>query len=390
MIMEAIRAEVNSILPITFYRKETLTLDHEDDQECTTSFESVKAEICETIRGLSKQDINKKVLILQGGYGCGKSSLLKRIITEIGADKEEFDSQSWWLTQFSAYATLESLFLFLAEKAEKLGIRDSSQALKRTTGDLATRKDAAFKTLYHCKVLLIDDIDASVSFDFGFLDKIMCKELIIIGTCTGLLNNKLEATKIFQIPDKGLHSSDVKSTLLSNGIDAEKTNTVIQLADKLGPFFGSVLTQAVINNILSMEETVDLNSQTANHNDLIERVFLKIFSKLSVECQSILVDVGFLRTPLSFKDEKLFDLLLKLGLLKKHKISEGKCLIQAPNCITMILKKLENVEGVNLLANENGKKPTTLDLWFMILPGILKDLVKEAESHAWPFVPEAW
>ena len=387
--MESIRSEVSSILPITFHRKQIPSLVHRDDRVWSVEANRLKQQICNLIKDPSLLENEKQVLIVQGGYGCGKTTLLRRVNEGIGNDDSEFRAESLWFTQFNAYSSLEQLFLFLADKAESLGMRDASQILRKTTGELADRKDAAFNVFYHCKVLFIDDIDANGRFDFKFLSEIACKELTIVATCTDLQKSGLKASKVVYIPDKIFYEAE-SSSILSNEITPEETDSIKHLAERLGPTFGSILFQSIAFNVLAIEEALNLALQVGNHDELVECLFLKIFSKLPTETQNVLLDVAFIRTPLPYKDDGLFHLPLSLGLLKRFQVSDGKWVIQTPACITNILKKLEIGSHGHLIANRSERVPTSLDLWMKLLPAILVDLIKKAEDHAWPFVPEAW
>ena len=387
--MEGIRSEVSSILPITFHRKQIPSLVYRYDRAWSAEADNLKQYICKLIKDTALQETENGVLLVQGGYGCGKTTLLRRIIEEIGNDNSEFKAESLWFTQFNTYSSLEHLFLFLADKAESLGIRDASQVLRKATGELAERKDAAFKVFYHCRILFIDDIDANAFFDFQFLSDIVCKELIIVATCTDRQNSGLKANKVVHIPDKIFYESE-NSFSLSNEITPEETGAIKHLSERLGSTFGSILLKAIDNDVLTIKEALNLTSQMEKHDELVECLFLKIFCKVPAETRIVLLDIAFIRTPLPFKDDMLFHLPLKLGLLKKFQISDGKWVIQTPACITSILKKLEKGSHSHLIANGIERNPTSLDLWMALLPAILVDLIRKAEDHAWPFVPEAW
>ena len=388
--MEKMRAEVNSLLPITFYRKETPNIVRRDDRNWSEEAKSLVQEVCVAIKDLSRQETNKKVLVLQGGYGCGKTTLLQIIIEELGRDDGEFKAEGLWFTTLNYYASFESLCLFLAEKAESLGMRDASQVLKKTTGETARRKEAAFSVFYHCKILFIDDIDANVSFDFEFLSHIACKELTIVAACTNLLSNKLETSRIIRIPEKAFQKSDLKLSILLPIYNSEQTDALVHLAGCLGPKFSAILIQALLHKVLTVEEALSCTQQLGKHEEMVEILLQEIICKIPAESLCALYCIAYVRTPLPLKDDSFFDLLLKLGLLCKFEMSNGKWAIQAPACITKVLKRLEisNQELFSTFRKEN--VPKSLELWRMLLPKILMDLINKAEDHAWPFVPEAW
>ena len=388
--MEDTRAEVNSLLPITFYRKEDSAPVDGSSRVWSREADRFTQRTCKVVKDLSQQDIDKKILIVQGGYGYGKTTLLRRLIEELGRGDDEFKGESLWFIKLSIYASLEHLFLFLADKAEGLGMRDASQILKKTTGELAGKKDAAFEVFYHCKALFIDDIDANSSFDFKFLSDIACKNLVIVVTCTDVLSNGLQANKIVQIPEETFYSAENLPILLLD-ISSEQTDIVQQLAEKLGSTFSYILIQSILHGVLTAKEALNLASQGDRGDKLIEKVFFKIFCKLPAQSQSILLNVAFIRTPLPVKDDKLFQFLLKLGLLRKSTFPDGKCVIQAPTCVIEILKKLERGKHSSLLKNaQQESSNTSLDLWMSLLPKILIDLINKAKDHTWPFIPEAW
>lgn len=385
--MEARRAEANSLLPITFNRKIPSTRINNDYEEREANQDEVLSEqISDEIKALTLLNgIDKKILILKGGYGCGKTSLLKRIYEKVGTDVKKFPPNSLWFAEMNGYSSVESTFEFLAEKAELHGVRESSQLLRTTTVDFKARKNAAVKVLYHCTVFFIDNLDASGNFDFGFLDEIACKDVIFLITSTENLAERINATKVFEIPKGTFHKP--LATACPKVTSSDQASLVCNFSKNLGPFFSSVLMQAIRVGTLSIDEALEAASNSKRQYELVEDFFLEILRKLPEESRNVLLSVVFMRTDLPIKDEKLFAPLLQLKLLKKSEVEENKWTVKVPNCVWMVLRKLEKA---NKLMNDNKKAPSALELWTMLLPPILQDLVKQAEQHAWPFIPEAW
>ena len=95
-----------------------------------------------------------------------------------------------------------------------------------------------------------------------------------------------------------------------------------------------------------------------------------------------------MRVPLPIADECIFKNLVELGICQKIQTESKQITILSLNSVKQIIRALQLVCQYG--DDGNSERPTMLYLWMLLLPDILKDLIKKAEDHSWPFVPEAW
>ena len=393
--------EVNKFLPQRFHKAEDLLVAEQSTGNVhvvrTISsglFSSIEAETANIVRKISdlkRGDEDEKILMLRGSYGCGKTTFLRNIVDEIVKTKV-FLRNEIWCTSLDQYSTLESMFYFLAGKADHHGMREQHQILLKATESLDERKQAANKVLFHCKFLLIEDIDSSKEFDYSFLKYIANKEIIILCTCTNPVNKESVQFAELNLP-KCSSSASTNTASPLPGLNEEQIQEVMPLLEMLGPFYTSVLVQAISAGCVTFQ-SVSLRAKipstdTSSANKIIEAIFAQIFSTLRSKDKLKLINLASTRIPLPIKTKDSYEMLLKLGLIEMVKSSDGKMSVKLPHNVMMIMRELYHI----ILDDADLKKETEISavaMWKDVLPEKLQELLKLAENHTWPFVPEAW
>ena len=392
--------EVNKFLPQRFHTSEYL---HDAEKSTGTAhdvartissglFSSIEAEITNIVRKISdlkRRYSDEKILVLRGSYGCGKTTFLRNIVDEIVKAKM-FLPNEIWCTSLDQYSTLESMFYFLAGKADHHGMTEQHQILLKSTENLDERKQAANEVLFHCKFLLIEDIDSSQEFDHSFLKHIVNEEIIILCTCTNpVKKGKVEFAEL-NLPKC---NSFAPTNATSPALNGEQIQEVMPLLEILGPFYTSVLVQAISAGCLTFQ-SVSLyakmpSTYSSSANKVIEAIFAQIFSTLRSEDKAKLINLASTRIPLPIKTKDSYELLLKLGLIEMVKSADGKMSVKLPHSMMMILRELHHII-MDDAALKNETAMHAVAMWKDLLPEKLQELIKLAENHAWPFVPEAW
>lgn len=391
---------VNRFLPQRFHKAEDLLNSEQSTVEVEGRvvnlglFSSNKAGIADIVRKISelkRRQKDEKIFVLQGSYGCGKTTILRDIVDEI-VKTNVFLPNEIWCTSLDQYSTLESIFYFLAGKADHHGMREQHQILLKATEGLDERKQAANKVLFHCKFLLIENIDSSKEFDHNFLKYIVNKEIMILCTCTSPVDLENVEFLEFNIQKCISHAPKNAPFPALDCLDEQQIQEVMPLLEKLGPFYTSVLVQAVSAGLITFQ-SISLYAKmpatfSSSASKVIEAVFAQIFNKLRTQDKIQLIDLASTRIPLPIKAKESYEGLLKLGLVKMLS-TDGKLSVKLPHNVIMIMRGLDEIIK-EYAPMKKESEISAVTMWKDLLPQKLQELLKQAENHAWPFVPEAW
>ncbi|XP_065066391.1 uncharacterized protein LOC135692242 isoform X1 [Rhopilema esculentum] len=383
------RAEISKLLPIRALN----TNEINQNTSCIPAGDRLvlASEICNKILQLKEKDEDDKFVVIKSSYGFGKTTLLNQIADEV-TKRGGITQNEVWALNFDQNSSMETIFGFFAQKAEVHGLQLEQQMLRKTHLELRRRLEAAFKVLFYCKLLILDDADASDFFDFAFLNEIANKDLIICFSCIHFAKDKFSNCSVYEIPCRNQADVDAdfyKQLLLQYG--GKEKEKLSSLARKLGPLYGKIFILAINQGILNLEEeqeVMEFCSEKTSCNKMIECFFSRLFSHLTLFDQQLLLSISAIRVPLPIADKNMFKNLVELGVCQKIQTASKKFAIQSLNSVKQIIRalKLECQYG----DDGNPERPDMLFLWMLLLPDILKDLIKKAEDHSWPFVPEAW
>ena len=174
------RAEISKLLPIRALN----TNEINQNTSCIPAGVRLvlASEICNKILELTAKDEKDKFVVIKSSYGFGKTTLLNQIADEV-TESGCITHNEVWMLNFDQNSSMETIFSFFAQKAEVHGLQLEQQLLKKTHLELKRRLVAAFKVLFYCKLLILDDLDASDFVDLEFLNEIANKDLIICFSC---------------------------------------------------------------------------------------------------------------------------------------------------------------------------------------------------------------
>ncbi|XP_048575971.1 uncharacterized protein LOC5511752 isoform X3 [Nematostella vectensis] len=251
------------------------------------------------------------------------------------------------------------------------------------------------------KVICVDDADLDGNITADLVSRISpesCLKIIIHNSKKGSdLHNELRS--VFPIQLKGMKEAIaigiLKDNLGSADIDEKIVSQLCCLLNRNPSalkLFGNCVNayfrgfDSIVNELTLTE--VGITNDNFISNSAVSKSLRFLFKHASdKKVIEVLHQLRKIHRPLPLLslDARLSQ-LQKLTILRQEE-SNGISFVSMPKCFQKCLSEQQNG---NHSTGEKEESFSVLNCWYSLLSDRLKQLVRDAEENAWPFVPEKW
>ena len=393
----------NAFLRSQLKREDTSLLRTQGSASSKLILESRKNCVEKVLKHICSKDVNR--LIVHGGLGSGKTSVVKEVMRSIMEKGKDFSATDILYFKVSQHSCIESVYQLFGDLAKEFDLREESTILASSDSIDEKRRHAIVNVTSMYKLICLEDVDSDGGNIWNVLKNVVQEETFLLATESAfpLPNVDLEEVSVIAIPM--LTFEETLQLTQNFRQEAEKKSVFtedsligrVYMASKGNPFCVMVLMNMFKNlspatmkeRLLSLSNEAESDPATENEAFLSTISFL--LKHMSGLDKQLLYSVSHIRRPLPLAetDTERFTILVNVGLVSLAEIKEDKTIsVACPGSVA---------RAVQCLIGRRKSEPLSpcesigaFHLWKSILCETLKDLLHGAETQEWAYVPEPW